>query len=237
MSDYLAGQLYNAIRDDNEAREMKMWHSSSLAECPRAQYFKRLGIKPIAEVGAGKMLRWKAGHIIEEVIRPYILKAFPDAISNVRLEDKDLDLTGEYDNYSEKEKTIFEIKSVHTNAFAYRKVGADRYDLRDSKPYLNHELQNHCYVKLLRNLGKPVEFITYVYITLDGRIATYKTSVNDNILAEVDKRLNILNTAWKTKTPPECLCYEEHPLWKCQSQYCDFRDGNECCSLNLIKEK
>ncbi len=231
--DNLASKLYQSIAEDNEVREFKKWHASSIAECPRAHYFKRLGIPALQTVGAGKMLRWQAGHIIEEVIRPHLLKAYPDLVSNVRLENDTL--TGEYDNYSEKESTIIEVKSVHDFAFGYRKKGEQRFHLRDYKPYLNHQLQNHCYVKLLKESGKPVSSITYVYITLDGRIATYNTAVDPSLLNEVSSRLKTLNTAWETQTPPECLCDDKHPLWKSTMQYCPYRDGNECCQLNLIK--
>lgn len=234
MSDVLASKLYDNVRADNQERVFERFHASSIADCPKCHYMKRLGIPAITSAGGGLILRWKAGHIIEAVIRPYLENIFPDLQSNVRLESDTMDLTGEYDNYSEAEKTIFEVKSVHVNAFRYRKVGEDRYHIRDDKPYLAHELQNHCYVKLLREIGKPVEFITYIYIALDGRIATYKTSVSQQLLDEVDKRLHILNTAWATKTPPQCLCGDEnHPLYKGAMQYCQYKEGDKCC---VIKE-
>lgn len=238
MADQLANALYKSIRDANEDRVFEQWHASSIAECPRAHYFKRLGIKSLSNPGAGKMLRWQAGHIIEGVIRPHLEKVFEDLESNVRLESELLDLTGEYDNYSEDAETIIEIKSVNERAFAYRKVADTRYHLRDQKPYLNHELQNHCYVKLLREKGKPVSFITYVYITLDGRIATYKTPVNLELEANVTRRLELLNTAWKAQQPPECICSkEDHPLYKSTMQFCDYKGKDGCCSLSLITNK
>lgn len=234
--DTLAANLYTAIRDANEPRVMEMWHSSSMADCPRAHYMKRLGLAPVSEAGAGKMLRWQAGHLMEASIRPYLESLYGDLESNVRLDNKELDLTGEYDNYSEKAKTIFEIKSVHDFAFAYKKKGDSRFHLKDAKPYLNHELQNHCYVKLLRAEGRPVDYITYVYITLDGRIATYQTEVNPSILAEVDRRLEILNKAWATKTPPECICHQtDHPLYNCAMRWCQYSDGDKCCQIKEDK--
>lgn len=236
--DDLASKLYDGVKEDNEVRVFTQWHASSIAECPRSHYFKRLGIKPITTPGAGKMLRWQAGHLIEEVIRPYLKAIYPDLESNVRLSSPLLDMTGEYDNYSEKEKTIFEVKSVHDFAFAYRGKGSNRFHVKDEQPYYNHELQNHCYVKLLREQGKPVDFIVYIYVTLDGRIATYKTAVNEGLLFEVQNRLDILNKAWETKTPPDCLCHNENsPLYKTTYQYCDYKDGLNCCSLNLIPEE
>lgn len=233
MKDTLAIKLYESIQNANKPRAIDEWHASELAKCPRANYFARLGVKPLGYVGAGKMLRWQAGHIIEEVIRPHLKSVYPDLESNVRLLSKKLDLTGEYDNYSEKEEMIIEVKSVHDFAFAYKKKGDERFELKGGEPYLNHELQNHSYVKLLNEIGKPVSSITYVYITLDGRIATYKTEVQQALLDNVSKRLDVLNTSWANQTPPDCICREDHPLYKSTMQYCEYRDGDTCCDISL----
>lgn len=235
MKDELAQALYNDIQSKNEVRVFERWHASSIAECPRAHFFKRKGIKGQGYVGGGKMLRWKAGHLMEEAIRPHLEAVYPDIQSNVRLESDILDLTGEYDNYSPSAKTIFEVKSVHDFAFAYKKKSDSRFHVKDGKPYLNHSLQNHSYVELIREKGGEVEFITFIYITLDGRIATYKTPVDPSLLADVNGRLKTLNTAWETDTPPECICNDKHPLWKSTMQYCDYRQGSECCSLSLLE--
>ena len=235
MKDNLASSLYEAIKLDYQPRVFEHWHASSIADCPRAHYFKRLGITPTSIPGAGKMLRWKAGHLMEEAIRPYLEAVIPDIQSNVRLISKKLDLTGEYDNYSPENKTIYEIKSVHDFAFIYRKKDDPRFHLRDQQPYLNHQYQNHCYVLLLNESGEEVEFITYIYITLDGRIATYKTEVNKALAGHVRKRLALLTRAWKAQTPPDCLCNnKDHPLYKSTMQYCDYR-GEECCDIKLIE--
>lgn len=232
--DELAGKIYQSIQNADEIRVFDHWHASSIAECPRSHYFKRLAVPRQSYVGAGKMLRWKAGHLYEEALRPHLLEVFPDLVSNERVTSDTLDLTGEYDNYTEQHKMIIEDKTVHDFAMQYRKKGDQRFHLKDAQPYLNHELQNHCYVKLLQEQGKEVQFITYVYMTLDGRIATYQTPVKPELIAEVERRLKVLNAAWETKTPPECICNEEHPLWKSTMQYCDYKTGDECCSLKLL---
>lgn len=234
-TDELASALYACIRDDEEQRVFEKWHYSSLAECPRAQYFKRLGVKRTQTVGAGKMLRWKAGHIIEEVVRPYLEKLYPDLTSNIRMSDEDDDATGEYDNYSEDRATIIEIKSVNGRAFRYRKVSEHRSNLRDDQPYPNHLLQNHGYVRQLRKRGKPVQFIHFVYISLDGLICTYIVPVSQTYLSDIDKRLKTLNTAWANQEPPECLCGDTgHKYYKSTMQYCDFKQGSVCCDLSLL---
>ncbi len=236
MTDNLAVALYQSIHDDDEVRIYDNWHASSIGECPRAHYYKRLGIKSINKPTAAKMLRWKAGHLIEEVIRPHLKKIYPDIISNQRLTNLELDLTGEYDNYSEKEKMIIEVKSVGPRAPKHRKVNDDRYHLRDESPYLAHEYQNHAYVLLLRAEGKPVEQIQYAYITLEGLIMTYLTPVQEKILTNVQKRLKVLKMALDGQLP-DCWCVPEHPLWGSCMQFCDYKDKFGCCSENLIKEE
>jgi hypothetical protein len=175
------------------------------------------------------MLRWQAGHIIEEVIRPHLLKMYPDLKSNQRLTSKKMDLTGEYDNYSKKEKTIFEIKSVH--------VFAPKHIEHEGKPYLGHEYQNHSYKLLMEEVGLKVEKIVYIYIALDGRILVLNTKVREDILEGLKKRLELLKEALAGKMPP-CFCKESHPLWKSTMQYCDYQqEGRRCCSEELLTKK
>lgn len=236
MSD-LAGKVYQSVQNADEVRVFERWHASSIAECPRSHYYKRLAVPRLSYVGAGKMLRWKAGHLYEEALRPHLEEVFDDLQSNERLVSDTLNLTGEYDNYSRKEQMIIEVKTVHDFAMQYRRKGDDRFKLKSDEPYLNHELQNHAYVLLLREKGELVKSISYLYTTLDGRIATYETPVKPELLAEVEGRLKVLNTAWERQQPPECICEESHRLWKPVMQYCDYREGDQCCSLGLINKQ
>lgn len=237
MKDDLAGKLYQEITIANVERKFHLWHASSISECPRSHYYKRLGIERLNRDGAGKMLRWEVGHLFENSLRPHLKKIYPDLESNMRLENLYIGLTGEFDNYSEDAKTIIEVKSVHDRAFIYRKKFDTRFHLLDKKPYLSHQLQNHCYVRLLQSKGKEVETIQYIYTTLDGRIATYSTPVSDKLLSEVDNRLEILNNAWKSKTPPECICNKtDHPLYKNTMQYCVYKTESGCCDIKLWEE-
>jgi hypothetical protein len=250
MDKDLSIKLYQTISDSNEVRIFECWHASSIAECPRAHYFKRLGIKPLNKPSAALILRWTAGHLIEEAIRKHLLKIYPDMISNERMTSKKYDMTGEYDNYVPSEKTLIEIKSVHDSAFIERDGqthlkdhdgisanGKNKWKSKDG-PYLHHEIQNHSYVLLMEEKEIFVEHIIYVYISLSGRIVVYKTDVQKHLLDNVRARLTCLNDAWGKKIPPICLCdNKEHPLYPIMSKYCDFHvEGGECCSLSLINK-
>lgn len=246
----LSIKLYQTISDANEERVFEHWHASSIGECPRTQYFKRLGIKglPQNQASAALMLRWQSGHSIEEAIRRHLKTLFPDLVSNDRLTSKIMDLTGEEDNRSEN--IIIEIKSVDDGAFVQRdneiflkeEDGTKIYNGKEYKnykpklePYLHHELQQHAYVLLEQERGRQIEEIVYTYISLRGRIVTYSTPVKQELLDNVKARLKVLNEAWKTQTPPECICKESHPLYAGVMRYCPYKTDNDCCSLNLIK--
>lgn len=243
----LSVKLYQTIHEMDKPREMNQWHASSIAECPRAQYFRRKGVPQVREPSAALILRWKAGHAIETAVRPYLKEIFPDLVSNKRLSSDKLDLTGEFDNYTPKTKTIIEVKSVHDYAFKeqggglYLKEHDGLHDNGNNKwvpkltPYLHHELQNHCYVKLLREAGMEVENINYVYISLSGRIVTYETTVQKKLLNSVTRRLKKLSEAWEAQTPPNCVCDPDNVLWGPVLQYCPYREDEKCCDLSLLE--
>jgi len=247
-------KLYQAITDSNERRVFEAWHASSIAECPRAQYFKRLGVEPLTSVTAAKVLRWKAGHLMEEAIRPIIAQVYGETSSNKRYISKKYDMTGEFDNLVLAGNRLVEIKTVHDMAFIEKdgQVGlkenmgkktfstgreVNTWGLKET-PYLNHEIQNHGYVILLGEEGIKVEGIDYVYISLGGRIAVYTTKVQEELLQNVKNRLQVLNEAWKTQTPPPCICLDKtHPLYENTMKWCEYLDeaNNICCSESLIK--
>lgn len=219
--------LYNSIREANEPREYTHFHASEIASCPRSQYFKRVGVPPINELTGAKLMRFQAGHILEGFIRPHLQKQFPELVSNIRLTSDELDLTGEYDNFDHVTKSLIEIKSVHPWAF--------KYLVKEGKPYLAHEYQQHAY-KLLFKEEEAVELqhIFYIYIALDGQIEVFKTEPNEKIESNVRKRVKVLKEAWEKQEPPVCLCEESHPLYKGSMAFCDYKEGSVCCDLSLI---
>lgn len=247
LNNDLSIKIYQAIADANEDRVFKHWHASSIAECPRAQYFKRLGIPAIEKPTSAKILRWQGGHALEEAIREHIASVYGEVESNQRFTSKTYDLTGEYDNYEPTAKRLIEIKSISDYAFKEQdgvtalkeQVGVHpngnrKWGLKQT-PYLNHELQNHAYALLLDEIGIEVKYIDYVYISLHGRVVTYSTEVSNDLTNQVLKRLEALNEAWEEKVPPVCICQEGHPLYEPVMQWCNFREGDRCCSLDLIK--
>lgn len=252
--------IYQSILKARQEREIKCWHASSLAMCPRAQFFARKGVKPLQEITAAKELRFKVGDKVEDVIRPYIKELFPDAVSNVRFFNKTLDLSGEIDNYSPQLKTIIEVKSVHPAAVRYRRVDESRNHLRNDRHYTHHEYQQRVYKLLMEHpdteikgedgnykpLEAPleVEGVVYLYISLAGLLVPYLQKMTPSpIDDDIKKRLAILNLAMTHDTPPDCLCHMDGDLYNGSMQYCPYRttkpDKNNhdpnCCSLSLLK--
>lgn len=244
-------ELYQAIQNSNKERVYEHWHASSLAECPRTQYFKRLGIKPLTKPSAAKVLRWKSGHLMEEAIRPIVEEVYGKTVSNQRFTSVKLDLTGEFDNFVLVGNRLVEIKTVHDMAFidrngsTYLKENLGKTTQSTGrvitnwgakeKPYMHHEIQNHGYVLLLAEEGIQVEGIDYVYISLSGRLCVYSTEVQQELINNAEARLRALDKAWKTKTPPACICDSKHPLYAGVMQWCDYKTEYGCCSLSLLE--
>ena len=245
--------LYQAIAEANEKRVYEHWHASSISDCPRAHYLKRLGVKPLVTPTAAKMIRWGAGHLLEETLRPHIAKVWGGTTSNIRYTSKKWDLTGEYDNLILDGSTLVEVKSVSDFAF-YRgpltkdtilkqatggktKWGKPEYEPM-LEPYTHHLLQNHTYVLLLAEQDKEVKNIDFVYVSLSGLLCVYKTEVSEVHLEWVKTRLTNLNKAWEEKKLPPCLCKPESELWGPVYQWCDYRDetNKTCCDESLTKE-
>lgn len=245
--------LYRIISKSNEARLMEQWHCSSIAQCPKAQYMARLGVERLSKPTASKVLRWKAGHLIEEAIRPFIDEVYSGVESNVRLESKKLDMTGEFDNYSPSQKRVIEVKSVDDMAFkddggllglknqiGFWPNGNKKWGIKET-PYLSHEWQNHGYHLLGKENGYEIKGVDYVYISLRGRIVVYSTDItsDSSITKDVKERITLLNKAWKTKTPPPCICTKDgqpnvdNPMWHTALRYCDYQTTTGCCELNL----
>lgn len=231
MSDSdISVKLYQSISNANEPRVYEQFHASDIAICPRAHFYKRLGIKPTSIPSGAKMLRWKAGHLIEEVIREHVKNLYPKALFNQRITEGGW--TGEYDGYDPESKTLISVKSVGPRAVRYRKKDEDRYHLRDNQPYPAHILQEHAYAHLLKDEPQNILFL---YITLEGLIVPYTAKIDLLALAWVRGRVLELNEALEARTPPDCICTEDQPLYKSLYQFCDYKQEDNCCDIKLME--
>lgn len=257
VSNDLGIQLYQSIAEENDERVFEHWHASSISECPRAHYYMRLGIPGLTKPSGAKVIRWGAGHKLEEELRKHIDKVWGGTTSNVRLTSTAFDVTGEYDNLTKDGSTLIEVKSVSDWAF-YTKDGhkclkeatgektARGYAVYGPKPepYLHHQLQNHVYALLLGEQKVKVKEIHYVYASLSGLLCVYKTKVNPKYLEWIKARIALLNGAWERQEPPECKCGEKSELYGTTYQWCNYRTtpapsdipDEDCCSVRLLNK-
>lgn len=244
--------IYQSIAAANEERNYEYFHASSIYICPRAHIFKRLGVKSLTRASGAKVIRWGAGHQLEEELRPHVDKVWGGTTANIRLTSKKLDFTGEYDNFTKDGHTLIEVKSVSDWAFykgplttetvlkkaiigQKNKWGKPAFEPMN-EPYLHHQLQNHGYVALIEEQKLKPRNIDYVYASLSGLLCVYHTEVNPIYLKWVKDRLALLKTALATKTLPDCLCDNtESPLYSCSYQWCDYKTNKGCCDESLLE--
>lgn len=165
MASELTAKLYEVINEQDQPREIKHWHASSIAKCPRALYYERLGVPTLNEPGGGKKLRWRGGHAVESAIRPTLETIYPNLLTNIRFTNEELDLTGEFDGYDPDSKSLISVKSTHDFAFTSvdgkmylkekkgMKQGRNGREVTDwgrkENPYTHHEWQEASYVLLM----------------------------------------------------------------------------------------
>lgn len=252
MASDLTAKLYQAINEADKPREIKHWHASSIAKCPRALYFERKGVPglPENEPGGGKKLRWRGGHAVEAAIRPELEKIYPGLQTNIRMTNPKIDLTGEFDGYDPVSETLISVKSTHDFAFISRegrtglKKDTGERNARGNKiytfnenPYISHEWQEASYVILSDNENFEIKEIVYIYITLGGLIDTFRTPVKPEIVKRVSDKLEYLNKCWADSTLPICLCQPGKEMFDVTDQYCDYRTDilGVCCSPKLVE--
>lgn len=245
INNSLSIRLYQAIQDANEERLMELYHASSMGMCPKAHWMRRKGIETLNKPTGAKILRWQAGHNIETAIEPYIKSVYKDVVHNERFTSEELQLTGEFDFYDRDTKRIIEIKSVHDMAFKEDQGtlglkeqignwpnGNKKWALKKN-PYLHHEMQEYCYYLLMKEKDIEVVGVDYVYISLSGRICTYVTEIDPagEVASLTTGRLRLLKDAWDNQIAPRCICHEEdNPLYDGVLKWCDYRQGDTCCT-------
>lgn len=236
--------LYQSIAKSNKPRVYEHWHASSTYECPRAQYLKRKGLEGAEKPSGAKIIRWGAGHKLEEELRQHVDSVWGGTTSNERLTSDKLDLTGEYDNLTKSPPfTLIEVKSVSDWAFHNKsepkrlkqstgvknKWGRDEFEPRNT-PYLHHEYQNHAYALLLAEAHIDVTGIDYLYSSLSGLMCVYHTEVDPEKLDWVKRRVAGLNKYWQSQELPPCYCLRtDDPLYDLSYRWCEFKTEGGCC--------
>lgn len=184
--------INEAVSEKRENREQTSWHASKLGSCVTGQYLERLGVKADEEFdertlrvfSVGKMLEdWLVGKIAGKV----------DQETQVRIENKELRVTGYADLLIKNPPLVYEIKSKQSKSFWYM-------DKQGQGAGVQHKMQLWVY---LYTLG--VEEGRIIYLSKDD-LATleYPVLLGDKEVEKlVKEECAILNEAWEKKIPPK----------------------------------
>lgn len=211
----------NTLEEKNKERVNKSqvtWHASSLGSCLCGVYLNRLGIKPV-EFDKRTLRVFDMGNKIEDWVVELIKKQDKYEIkTQQRIFNEEYNFSG-YDDVEITDKEtgeteIWEIKSKHSRSFWYM-------DKKGQGAMIHHQMQLWSYLNF-REAGK-IEKGKIIYISKDDScILEYPIFLNNSKLrTRVLDQLNILNKAWKFKTPPPPA-----PEGSWQAKYCNNHE--EC---------
>lgn len=198
-------EIVDAEVSRKEEKEQKSWHPSSLGQCLTKAYLVRAGIaKP--QFDARTLRVFSAGKMFEDWLVDKLISQGVEHETQSRIEIPEWDMTGYADLVMDG--IVYEIKSKHSRAFWYMVN-------KGEGPSLHHEMQLWVYLKCLKKeLGK------IVYISKDDMcIQEYPVHLDTpRIRDAVEKEVEILQQAWKSKLPPQPITDKKD--WRIK--YCDI---------------
>ena len=198
--------INEAVKQDRKHYTQTSWHASSLGGCLTSSYLVRKGV--VEKTFDDRTLRvFQAGRMFEDWLVGLLQKQDTRFETQVRCEWPERDLTGYADLAING--LVYEIKSKHSKSFWYMD--------KEGKPSRQHEYQLWAYLKCL---GKPEGRL--IYIEKDSlSIREFIVRLDDEELAaEVDGELRILNEAWKQGLPPEPI--RDKKDWR--YRYCEMHE-------------
>jgi len=191
------------------------WSPSSLGGCYRKQYWNRLD-EPKTNLPDARTLRvFKVGNFFHEFIQDLIVKQFPEAKIEQKVESDDV--LGFADIVLENE--VIDVKSMHSYGFKY--LDENGYDIEKEKS--DHVFQVMTYALLLNK-----EFVRMVYVSKDDlRIAEFPLVLNDWWKMKIDNEFKVLSGFWESKELPKAeprLYFNKTKQKHMECNYCNFRD-------------
>lgn len=206
-------------------KEITSWHASQIGSCMRGIYLNRLGKAPDSPLDDRTLRIFDMGNKIEDWIVNLIKLQGIDVETQVRVEDKKLNLTGYADAVIKykNEREVLEIKSKHSKAFWWM-------DKKGQGAQRHHMYQLWLYLYILK-----IDRGVIVYVSKDdSAILQYVVFRNDATLKkEVMNILDTLNNCWEKKILPPL---PERGSW--EEKYCGHH--KQCIALEkgrLLKLK
>lgn len=194
-------ELMKHLKEGRKEWKVTSWQASRIGMCPCGIYLERMGVEPDEDFDDRTLRVFKAGNLFED----FIISLLPGAELQKRIEWKEQDVTGYADAIFNG--LVYEIKSKHSRAFWHMDKQGDANQ--------QHKMQLWIYLKVL---NMPEGRILYCSKD-DLAIREYPIFLEDKELEEkVMHELNILNEAWKTKTPPQPITDKKDWRYK----YCRY---------------
>lgn len=207
-SEESVGTLAHAIdvhlRDMNlvaNDRALGVIHPSEIFYCPRAIYYCRKGIEPIAQNSPKTRLLFDTGHALHAQFQRYLQEIFGDRIIvEALLVQNDPPMVGHADGILmgwQQSDVGFEFKTISSNGFKRPPIyGSTR---GNNAPLTAHLWQVHCYMRM-SGIGR---FIILYYNKDTSDMREFLVEFDDRIWLDVEERLNLIESAVSRDDPPE----------------------------------
>lgn len=240
MKDIHTATIIQSYIDAKPDKEYDSWRASSIGQCLRSHYFKRLGIEPTIPLTDITLRKFEAGNIFHDFIQGITEKEVDKlggVVSNeVEMLDNELDLGGRYDMLIELDdkRILKDIKSQHSGMFHKLQREAKELTKEDTsegrqrgmkeafwEKYPHQVMQLAAYMVLLKRAGQPVDEGVIVRVSKDDlSLAEVHFELTDELEKRVLDEVALLNKHWKEKTLPYCTCSESD--WGVK--YCSYGD-------------
>jgi len=184
------------IKDgQREAKEINSWHASALGSCLRGIYFQRLGMSRDKDMTAKDISQMKVGSLIHDYIQKILVESLTEnekmtIETEKRVEIPELGLTGYADIVlTNGDSEVIELKSANKDSFAF---------IKNQGAKENHQMQIWSYL-----YGLNIKQGRIIYISKDymDKIEFVIKLNDEEIEKMVRGELELLNMAWKHKTP------------------------------------
>lgn len=219
MTQFSIQDLINKAVMPEEEHPKNSWWSTDLGKCLTGAYYRRMGLKPTTPLTEKEYRRFKTGNLFEDFVIEQIRKTGAEFETQVPIYVPEWDLGGRID--LKINGLIYEIKSVHSQKFWKKDL-----------PDFHHKLQLWTYLYATQTPEGRL-----IYLSKDDlTILEFPIFLDDpQLKEEVEKEVDILKTAWETKTPPlpPPTIIDGKINW--QALYCPYHDlclGNK----NWLKE-
>lgn len=244
MTDIHTAEIIKSHIDAQPEKEYTSWRASSIGNCLRQHFYRRLGVKPTIQKTDGTLRKFKAGDLFHDFIQGITIQEVEKqggvAVKEVELYDKELDLGGRYDLMIELEnrRVLKDIKSQNSRMFhklryqVTKKLGKKFEESSTEErqramqevvweKYPHWVMQIAAYMVLLKRAGTPVDEGVIVRVSKDDlSLAEIHYPLTEELENRVLEELTILNKHWKAKTLPPCTCGKSD--WG--TMYCEYGD-------------